>query len=526
MLTHQVNENINCFSSRSFHRFYMTLSEKFLMVPVLPVVKEASQVSDLVLWISRLLTSQLFGSSAELLSFLRQHDMVTTNTNSGVKASVQQCLADSPIGGPLSHPDFNPPQLGSLDMSGEFAMELPPPLTSSSAHMDVDEQNAIGSMGMFTPIDFSTSGLGDNGYDMDEEEDGTGSLSRNSKKPTVTTSDFTLLKVIGVGSYGKVMLVKKKDNNNIYAMKVLEKQNIINRNQVDHTNTERSILEVVTHPFIVTLRYAFQTKQKLFFVLDYFPGGELFFHLGKFGRFPEHLVKFYAAQMMDALDYLHSKNIVYRDLKPENVLLGADGYIALTDFGLSKENIQDHSSATSFCGTPEYLAPEVLTRSGHGRAADWWSLGSLIYEMLSGMPPFYSQDRQKLFKKILNDRLRVPRFFSNEVTSLIAGLLHRDPAQRLGSTGGGEEIRQHPFFQDVDFESLRRKEVKAPFIPRVDGLVDTSNFDAEFTTQKCVSIDPRPNPFGIPAFSVSDGKFAGFTYVRPDSNPGFRLNGN
>jgi tRNA A-37 threonylcarbamoyl transferase component Bud32 len=238
-------------------------------------------------------------------------------------------------------------------------------------------------------------------------------------KTGVGLEDFIPIRVIGKGSFGRVLLVKKKDNDQIFAMKVLMKASILKRNQVEHTKTERTVLEHIRHPFIVTLRYAFQNKANLYLVLDYCAGGELFFHLGKDGKFDEKRAKFYSAQIVLALEYLHDLGIVYRDLKPENVLLDANGNIALTDFGLSKEGINDNSSAHSFCGTPEYLAPEILRRSGHGRAADWWSLGALLYEMLVGMPPFYSRDRERLFTKILKANLRYPQHLSEDAKSLL-----------------------------------------------------------------------------------------------------------
>ena len=190
---------------------------------------------------------------------------------------------------------------------------------------------------------------------------------------------------IGKGSFGKVILVRRKVDNTLYAMKVLQKLNIMKRNQVEHTKTERSVLGRIDHPFIVGMKFAFQSHDKLYFVLDYCAGGELFFHLGKEGKFSEERSRLYAAEIALGLQYLHGFDVIYRDLKPENVLLTHDGHIRLTDFGLSKEGISHNIHGTkSFCGTPEYLAPEILNRSGHGRGVDWWSLGALLYEMLCG----------------------------------------------------------------------------------------------------------------------------------------------
>lgn len=243
---------------------------------------------------------------------------------------------------------------------------------------------------------------------------------------SLTINDFKLIKVIGVGSYGKVMLVRKIDTNEEFALKMLRKEYIAKKNQIEHTKTERRVLETVKHPFIVRLRYAFQNPKKLYFVLDYFPGGELFFHLQKSKQFPEDLVRFYAAQIVLALGELHKHNIIYRDLKPENVLLDNDGYIKLTDFGLSKENIIDTTSAHSFCGTPEYLAPEVLKRLGHGKPVDWWSLGAIIYEMMTGLPPFFSRDREKLFQNIKLGELKYPNYFSPQCKDLLMVKINRN----------------------------------------------------------------------------------------------------
>lgn len=356
------------------------------------------------------------------------------------------------------------------------------------------------------------------------EESGRGSMGVRERKrmggsenKSVGLEDFTLLKVIGKGSFGKVMLVCKTDNKKTYAMKVLHKANVIKRNQVEHTRTERNVLEYIRHPFIVTLRYAFQTKRKLYFVLDYCPGGELFFHLGRAGRFPESRARFYTAQITLALQYLHDLGIVYRDLKPENVLLDGDGNVALTDFGLSKEGINDNVSAHSFCGTPEYLAPEILTRSGHGRAADWWSLGALLYEMLTGMPPFYSRNRERLFQKILKSSLHLHRYFSPLAKSILQGLLNRNPLERLGSKNDATGVKQHPFFKDMDWNLLFQKKLRPPFKPQVSNVVtDTANFDTEFTTMP-LSVDTTKTRLGSLASSGAKDKFPGFTYVNDDA---------
>lgn len=313
---------------------------------------------------------------------------------------------------------------------------------------------------------------------------------------------------------GKVFLVKEIKTGEIYALKVLRKDNIIKRNQVEHTNTERSVLGYVKHPFIVGMNMAFQSKDKLYFVLDYCAGGELFFHLGKLGKFPEHRARFYAAEIILAISYVHSLDIIYRDLKPENVLLDAQGHIRLTDFGLSKEGISSSSSgANSFCGTPEYLAPEILNRQGHGRAVDWWSLGALLYEMITGRPPFYCQDRERLFEKIRKSELHYPPSVSRPAKKVLVGLLTKDPTRRLGSgPSDAEEIQQKDFFAGLDFNKLMKGEIPPPWKPDISGSLDTSQFDKEFTRMPVFSPQSMQRVHGFGA-TPDDNPFEGFTFT-------------
>lgn len=323
---------------------------------------------------------------------------------------------------------------------------------------------------------------------------------------------FKMIRVIGKGSFGKVFLVREIKTGHIFALKVLRKDNIIKRNQVEHTKTERSVLGYVKHPFIVGMNMAFQSKDKLYFVLDYCAGGELFFHLGKEGRFSENRARFYAAEIILAISYVHSLDIIYRDLKPENVLLDAQGHIRLTDFGLSKEGISNSSSgANSFCGTPEYLAPEILNRQGHGRAVDWWSLGALLYEMLTGLPPFYCQDRERLFEKIRKSELNYPPSLSRPAVSLLKGLLTKDPTRRLGSgPNDDQDIRRHEFLASINWEKLFHGEVAPPWRPKISGILDTSQFDKEFTNMPIFSPAQRGHGFGS---TPNETHFEGFTFT-------------
>jgi len=295
-------------------------------------------------------------------------------------------------------------------------------------------------------------------------------------------------------------------------MKVLRKDAIIARKQVAHTRAEKSILQKIQHPFIVKLHYAFQTDTKLYMILDYINGGELFFHLKREGRFPESRVQLYAAEIVMALSHLHALDIVYRDLKPENILLNSEGHIVITDFGLSKE-INPTEGTGTFCGTPEYLAPEVLKGQGHGVAVDWWSLGTLMFEMLTGLPPFYSQNLNIMYQKILNGDLRFPSYISPEAQGLLEGLLTRDPEKRLGSaTKDAKDIKSHPFFKNIDWDKLYRKEIVAQFVPPVKSEADTAHIDPVFTAEMPMDSVVEGSELNKAA-NGDDNQFEGFTFV-------------
>jgi serine/threonine protein kinase len=311
-----------------------------------------------------------------------------------------------------------------------------------------------------------------------------------SKATVVSPSDFTFLRVIGRGSFGKVMLVRCKLDDIVYAMKILKKDSIVKRHQVEHTRAERQILESLNHPFCMSMQYAFQTDTKLYFVLNFFRGGELFFHLKKQRKFTMIQSRFFVAEVGMALGHLHTLGIVYRDLKPENILLDHSGHVCVTDFGLSKDLGDDLQSYT-FCGTPEYLAPEIVMSVGHTMAVDWWSLGILLYELTIGIPPFYSQNVNEMYRKIQTSPLFFPSSFKHltlQFKACVSELLDRNPRYRLG---GGvddfEEIKRHPFFIGMDWEALYKKELEPPFKPDVKGGDDdVSLFDKQFTDEKVV----------------------------------------
>ena len=264
------------------------------------------------------------------------------------------------------------------------------------------------------------------------------------------------------------MLVRKKSSGQYFAIKILNKETIERRNQQFHTKSERNIMAKMDTPFIVKLHYAFQTPEKLYLVMEFVPGGELFYHLRKAKRFNEEQTVFYAAEIILALEFLHKNNIIYRDLKPENVLLDADGHIKLTDFGVSKEGVIFNNEKTyTFCGTPEYLAPEIIKGDGHGKEVDWWSLGIMIYEMLNGRVPFVSRNRQEVLKSILQKRIEMKPFFSPEARSLLRKLLCVNPQKRLGASRDAEEIKSDPFFRSINWAELAQKKVQPPFSPGV-----------------------------------------------------------
>lgn len=297
-------------------------------------------------------------------------------------------------------------------------------------------------------------------------------------------------------------------------MKILKKTHLVKRRQIERTRTERKVLSVVNHPFIMKLHYAFQTDEKLYLVLDYCPGGELFFHLSRFRRFPERVARFYAAELLLAISHLHRRGIIYRDLKPENVLLDADGHVKLGDFGLAKAGIQHpYEGATSMCGTPEYMAPEVLAQLGHGFCVDYWGLGMIVYEMMTGLPPWYTTDRQQLFRRLKSAPLDIPTYFSSHAADFVASLLERNPRRRLGVTGVRNAM-EHQFFRNISWRALYTRSVDAPVRPCEGWRPDnpdlaTQNFDAQFTRMPVDSDDTKEE---LPDEQLDENTFLGFSF--------------
>ncbi|CAO3629230.1 unnamed protein product [Cunninghamella blakesleeana] len=282
------------------------------------------------------------------------------------------------------------------------------------------------------------------------------------------------MRTLGTGSFGRVHSIQSRVNCH-YAMKVLKKTEVVRLKQVEHTNNEKHILELVAHPFLVNMWGTFQDDSNLYMVLDYIAGGEMFSLLRRSQKFPDHVAKFYAGEVLLAIEYLHSKDIIYRDLKPENILLDSQGHVKITDFGFAKY-VPDVT--WTLCGTPDYLAPEVIQSKGYGKAVDWWSLGVLIYEMLAGHPPFFDEDHLKLYEKILGGNIRWPSYFDPLAVSLLKKLLTADLSKRYGNLkGGSDDIKRHGWFEGVDFNLLLARQIRAPYIPSIRGDGDASHFD-------------------------------------------------
>ncbi|CAO3627576.1 unnamed protein product [Cunninghamella blakesleeana] len=288
-------------------------------------------------------------------------------------------------------------------------------------------------------------------------------------------SEFNLIRTVGTGSFGRVYISRSKRNSQLYAIKVLKKIVIVQQKQVEHTNNERKVLLTVDYPFCIKLWGTFQDKINLYMILDYIPGGELFTLLRKHKNFDDKTSSFYAAEVLLAIAYLHSRDVIYRDLKPENILLDAKGNIKLTDFGFAKY-VPDIT--WTLCGTPDYLAPEIIQSKGYGKAVDYWSLGVLIFEMLAGYSPFYDDNQFKLYEKIVKCEPQYPTFFSDDAKDILSHLLTVDLSCRYGNLKRGYlDIAEHRWFKEIDFQKIRLNEITPPFVPTLKSDDDTSNFD-------------------------------------------------
>ncbi|XP_060107044.1 serine/threonine-protein kinase N3 [Heteronotia binoei] len=337
---------------------------------------------------------------------------------------------------------------------------------------------------------------------LDERPLGREAAGRASlRKKTIQLEDFCCLAMLGRGHFGKVLLAQHKATGKLYAIKALKKHDILSRDEMDSLNCEKRIFEVVNssgHPFLVNMFACFQTPSHACFVMEYTPGGDLMMRIHS-DVFSEHMTRFYSACVVLGLQFLHDKKIIYRDLKLDNLLLDVRGFVKIADFGLCKEGMGFGDRTSTFCGTPEFLAPEVLTDPSYTRAVDWWGLGVLIFEMLVGESPFPGDNEEEVFDSIVNEDVRYPRFLSTETISIIRKLLRKCPERRLGAgASDAEEIKIQPFFKEIDWDALFAKTIKPPFVPTLKGATDISNFDQEFTSQKAVLTPPDDLPVLTP----------------------------
>ncbi|XP_071463041.1 cAMP-dependent protein kinase catalytic subunit PRKX [Marmota flaviventris] len=305
--------------------------------------------------------------------------------------------------------------------------------------------------------------------------------------PGYSLQDFDILATVGTGTFGRVHLVKEKAAKNYFALKVMSIPEVIRLKQEQHVHNEKSVLMEVNHPFLVKLFWTSHDDRFLYMLMEYVPGGELFSYLRNRGRFPCSTGLFYATEIVCAIEYLHCRDIVYRDLKPENILLDRDGHIKLTDFGFAKKLVD---RTWTLCGTPEYLAPEVIQSKGHGRAVDWWALGILIFEMVAGFPPFFDDNPFGIYQKILAGRIDFPRYLDFSTKDLIKKLLVVDRTKRLGNMkNGANDVKQHRWFRAVDWDAVPQRKLKPPIVPKLCSDGDTSNFET-YSENNCETTSP------------------------------------
>jgi serine/threonine protein kinase len=323
--------------------------------------------------------------------------------------------------------------------------------------------------------------------------------------------DFEPLRLIGRGAYGQVQLVRHCADGRLYAMKTMNKQVLADYDQVDQIMRERDVLLQTVHPFLVGAHFTFQNDASIFLVLDYVPGGELFQRLRVENRFSEGRTRLYAAEILLGLGHLHGLGFIYRDLKPENILVDAQGHLKLTDFGLVKALVGDHATTSTFCGTPEYLAPEMVQQQPYTKAVDWWSFGCLVYEMLVGLPPFYNENKNHMFRQIMESNIRFPPLVSPNARDLIWHLLDKNPESRLGAGPTDfQEMQGHPFFASLDWDAVANRMITPEWVPQLANETDVSNFDDRITSERVLR-DWAPPSMNLRPTTPS--AFTGFTCV-------------
>ncbi|XP_023660120.1 protein kinase C epsilon type isoform X2 [Paramormyrops kingsleyae] len=365
-----------------------------------------------------------------------------------------------------------------------------------------------------SPASSSTGGIMP-GPLADGRENGEVKIVKEAKR--MNLDDFIFIKVLGKGSFGKVMLAELKGTDEVYAVKVLKKDVILQDDDVDCTLTEKRILALARkHPYLTQLFCCFQTKDRLFFVMEYVNGGDLMFQIQRSRKFDEARSRFYAAEVTSALMFLHQHGVIYRDLKLDNILLDAEGHCKLADFGMCKEGILNGVTTTTFCGTPDYIAPEILQELEYGPSVDWWALGVLMYEMMAGQPPFEADNEDDLFESILHDDVLYPVWLSKEAVSILKAFMTKSPNKRLGcvaAQGGEEAIKIHPFFREIDWLQLEQRKIKPPFKPRIKTKRDVNNFDQDFTRE-----DPVLTPVEDAIIKqINQEEFKGFSYFGEDT---------